>query len=694
MRRNKRPIKYRKERVVLSDVLPFEIPVTFSNRHFYDFLTANKVELVGNKIRWERNEQSLNEVIKLLFDFRDKTVTTNEIGVNKKWELKTIPFNYKISHKENDFRELTIVHPKNQLALIDFYEANKQLILHYCSLSPFSIRRAEKVAKYIFHKDKTHKAKISKSQDYETIEEYDKEYESLKTFFVYKNYSNIHKFYESYKYHRCEKKYNKLFKFDISKCFDSIYSHSISWALLNKEMVKDTLGSTRSSNDTFGGKFDTIMQNLNYGETNGIVIGPEFSRIFAELILQRIDRNVETVLREKEELKHKVDYEIFRYVDDYFVFYNHESTKDKILKHFRLQLKEFKLYLNDSKTILYEKPIITEITIAKQKITELLNKYLAYKVDEQDNAKDSSDDTERIEEASERTGSIYVSSNKLITKFKTVIKETGIDYKDILNYTLSLIERKVSKILKNYQELEHKKNSEKAFTKAILEILDFTFFLYSVSPRVNTTIKLCRILRKLTEFLSYKENINIDFKHLAFKSIFDNIYFTLQKNKSVEHTQVETLYLLIALGELGKEYWLDADVLRQYVCIDKDQTTDVLSFKGSLNYFAIIVLLFYMRDKKRYSLLRTFLQDHIRMRFNEVSKENIGKCSELVFLLFDILTCPYLDIAFKQEVLTLHGVTDPALQTEIIEMRKHWFTKWTDFDFGKELDAKHSQEVY
>ena len=130
MRRNKRPIKYKKERVVLSDVLPFEIPVTFSNRHFYDFLTTNKVELVGNKIKWERNEQSLNEVMKLLFDFRDKAVTTNEIGVNKKWELKTIPFNYKISHKENDFRELTIVHPKNQLALIDFYEANKQLILH------------------------------------------------------------------------------------------------------------------------------------------------------------------------------------------------------------------------------------------------------------------------------------------------------------------------------------------------------------------------------------------------------------------------------------------------------------------------------------------------------------------------------------------------------------------------------------
>lgn len=185
MKKNKRPIKYKKERVVLSDVLPFEIPITFSNRHFYDFLIKNKIELSGNKIKWDKNENTLNTIIKLLFDFRDKAVITNEIGINRKWELKTIPFNYKISHKENDFRELTIVHPKNQLALIEFYEANKQLILHYCSLSPFSIRRADKVAKFIFHKDKTHKDKLSNNQDYETVEEYDKEYESLKTFFLF-----------------------------------------------------------------------------------------------------------------------------------------------------------------------------------------------------------------------------------------------------------------------------------------------------------------------------------------------------------------------------------------------------------------------------------------------------------------------------------------------------------------------------
>ncbi|MBL0306631.1 MAG: RNA-directed DNA polymerase [Chitinophagaceae bacterium] len=126
----------------------------------------------------------------------------------------------------------------------------------------------------------------------------------------------MHKFYESYQYHRCEKKFNHLFKFDISKCFDSIYTHSISWALFEKEVIKKYLGDSKK---TFGNTFDNLMQKLNYNETNGIVIGPEFSRIFAELILQKIDLKVKNSL-EGEGLIFKKDYEVYRYVDDYFVF--------------------------------------------------------------------------------------------------------------------------------------------------------------------------------------------------------------------------------------------------------------------------------------------------------------------------------------------------------------------------------------
>ena len=41
--------------------------------------------------------------------------------------------------------------------------------------------------------------------------------------------------------------------------------------------------------DSFENKIDSLMRHTNFGETNGIIVGAEFSRIFAEIILQQID---------------------------------------------------------------------------------------------------------------------------------------------------------------------------------------------------------------------------------------------------------------------------------------------------------------------------------------------------------------------------------------------------------------------
>ncbi|MBX3164738.1 MAG: RNA-directed DNA polymerase [Bacteroidetes bacterium] len=685
-KRKKKYIKYKKERVILSDVLPFEVPITFSNRNFYDFLLSCKIAVEGEKIAIGKNDTPTNqEIVKLLFGInKDKPFSNGKVNFEED-KRDAIPFGYKIVHKENDFRELTIIHPKNQLAVIDFYDRYRDLILYYSNKSQFSIRRPHRIAKYTYFKDRLHIEKLAEDND-EIVEQNDLEYENLKTFFVYKKYSNIHKFYESYQYHRCEKKFNYLFKFDISKCFDSIYTHSISWALLDKEVVKKYLGDSKQ---TFGHRFDTLMQKLNYNETNGIVIGPEFSRIFAELILQEIDE------RAKQELKlagfhYKKDYEIFRYVDDYFVFYNDETTKDKILTTFRLGLRDFKLSLNDSKTIQYKKPIITEITIAKQKINDLLNT-ISYKIEDFEDGLEE----DGITPIKKKKGKIYIDSNSLITKFKTIIFEAKIDYKDILNYTFSIIERKLNSLVKNYFKIIDEKNTEKNFINALLELLDFVFFLYSVSPRVNTTIKLCRILRIVTATLNYKDEFNLDFKHLLFKKIYDNIVFTLHKNKTVKHTQVETLYLLIALGELGNKYWLTEDVLASYLCIKVDEKTKDFYSDTELNYFSIVVSLFYMKDKIRFKKLRDFILQRLVDKFENVDYGDRIKKAELILLLFDIIAYPFVNIdTIKRKLLTLYKITDVDLQTNIINARNNWFTDWSEFDFGKALDAKQSQEVY
>lgn len=689
LKRKKKYITNKKERAILSDVLPYELPPTFSNRYFYEFLLDNEINLNGNVFSWKEGDEALKEIIKMLFDLNNSDLiasqTINEIEIDPNPNklnraLKTIPFGYKISHKEKDFRELSIIHPKNQLTLVEFYDEFKELILYYCNISPFSLRSPHKVAKFTFHKDKTHFENFAHDHEHKTIEEFDKEYENLKTYFVYKEISNIYKFYESYKFHRCEKKYNSLYKFDVSKCFDSIYSHSISWALLNKEQVKDNIPL---SLNTFGGRFDRFMQNLNYGETNGIIIGPEFSRIFAELILQQIDRNVKGVLKKQTpSLIYRRDYEMFRYVDDVFVFFNDDSCLENIMTTYRLQLKEFKLYINDSKSGLFEKPIITGITRAKLRITDLLNKYLSFKVEE----------VETDEEKLVKHYSFYVSSNRIITRFKTIIKETDIAYKDIQNYTLACVDRKVLKLIKTYSKIEDKNVYQEKVTKAFMEMLDFSFFLYSVSPKVNSTIKLCMTLSKVTKFVKVNNNFNRDNQHLIFKKIYDEIFLVLKKYKSSEHTQVETLYLLIALKELGKEYRIDEELLCKHYGIDLKQR----KCRNHLNYFSIVVLLFYIENKTRYSKTKSILKKHILEKFEVISSNNRTKTTELILLLFDLLVCPYLDRPFKNKLLTLFGIPTNLgqLRTKIIDKRKYWFTKWTDFDFGKELESKKSQDVY
>jgi len=106
-----------------------------------------------------------------------------------------------------------------------------------------------------------------------------------------------------------------------------------------------------------------------------------------------------------------------------------------------------------------------------------------------------------------------------------------------------------------------------------------------------------------------------------------------------------------------------------------------------------------MRDKIRYNDLRSYIENDIKKFFAE-NKTLLGKKAELVMLLFDSLSCPYISEDTKQNLLSQHGINDPIAQNEIIDFQNKsgqphlWFATWEKFNFGKELDTKHSQEVY
>lgn len=690
-------LQYKKERMLLSDILPYEVPVTYSNRSLYNFLIEHDLHFKDSSFYWIDSNPVIDKTILLLLglDLDCELNTIDSIFNNKIYkfvketitpsELAAIPFTFAISHNEKDFRNLSIMHPRNQIVAINFYNNFKELILYNSSISKYSLRAPHSIAKCIFWDDKSRLQNFEENET--TIEESQHEYKNLRSFFVYRKYSNIFKFYESELYHSCEKKYNFMAKLDISKCFDSIYTHTIAWSIFSKESVKDSMskGHKKSLDKSFAGQFDTLMQNINYHETNGIIIGPELSRIFAEIILQRIDVSLNKSLESKG-LKLGQNYEVYRYVDDYFIFYNNENTYDIIKYELQIFLKDYKLHLNTQKESIYSKPIITEITIAKQNIADLLTNEIKYKIKEE-----QIDDDKII-----KKGFININARKLIVNFKTILKESNVEYKDILNYSLSVLERKCKSMIKDYLELRKEINPKtlishnKHFIQASLSILEFLFFVYSVSPKVNTTIKLSRIVDIFIRIIK-SDNFGSDSKHTIFKMIFDNVCFILNKNKASHYTQIETLYLLIVLKELGKEYWLNIENLNYYCGVENINGQYKFSFEP--NYFTLTVLLFYMQNKKRYEPLKDAILSAILDKFHK-NKGLYKKKSELVMLFFDLISCPFIKNEFKTKLYKFYGLEDELEIEEIQRNISKWFTNWGEFNLTKELDSKRSFDVY
>lgn len=717
MSKKKKHIKYTKERAIISDVLPYEVPITFSNRYLYRFLVNNELEFKNSTIKYKTNFKddyfdAFKIILKILF-------STNIPNPN----TRKIPFTYRISHKEKDFRELALVHPINQLELIEFYEHYKESIIYSCSLSNYSIRKPDNVAKFTFFNDKLHQTNKGEVSDF--LELSGKEYENLKTFFSYSKYTNIYQFFEHYRYQRAEKKFNHLFKFDISKCFDSIYTHSISWAVLGLDIVKENVNSSKN---TFTGKFDKFIQYANYGETNGILIGPEFSRIFAEIILQKIDITIEKKLKENNYFL-KVDYEMYRYVDDYFLFCDDSVLKDEILKLLKHELKKYKLSINNSKTEEYNKPIITEITIAKNKIIDLFSENPKFKITEiEEKEVDKKDENDEVSLLNHKF-ELSFNPNKLATRYKIIIKESQVDYKDVLNYSLALLSSKVEKNLISFEKIYFKyledndeeefsksdllklRKAESLFTSHIEGVIDFVFFIYSVSPRVNSTIKVSLILSKIILLFKEKNKVIKEYKlsqnnrERVFKKILDESSFILKKNSLNEYAQVESLYLLTLLRDLGKEYRLPEEILIKFLNVSEVNGLDKIIIKdNTLNYFSIVVLFYYIGHSQKYKNVKEALITYTFNYITEYPNEKRGKSSEMAHLILDLFACPFLDSTIKIKLFHLYkgSITSEENKNKIDAEKlivfhknhKYWFTKWERFNLAKELENKKSQEVY
>lgn len=154
--------------------------------------------------------------------------------------------------------------------------------------------------------------------------------------------------------------YSHLLIIDFARFYESIYTHSLSWALHTKPVAKAAMNS-RSK--LFGDNLDKQISGLNNGQTNGLLVGNAISDYMSEIIASEIDFMLE------KSLLGEVDYIGLRFRDDFrFLIRSSEAAK-KILRSLdSIAQKEFNIGINSQKTRISNKPLVAYLAPWKDDI--------------------------------------------------------------------------------------------------------------------------------------------------------------------------------------------------------------------------------------------------------------------------------------------------------------------------------------
>lgn len=140
--------------------------------------------------------------------------------------------------------------------------------------------------------------------------------------------------------------FNYIVRSDITNCYNSVYTHSIAWAIHGQEAAFND-----REFELFGNKIDRLVQYANKGRTNGLPVGSALSDLIAEIILSSIDLKVSK--RIKQDGK---EFLATRFKDDYRILCHKKEDGEHILKVFAEELKQFNLAVNENKTVILDLP--------------------------------------------------------------------------------------------------------------------------------------------------------------------------------------------------------------------------------------------------------------------------------------------------------------------------------------------------
>ena len=637
-------------RVLTTETVPFETPIIFSNDGF-----RHQVH------KTEDLDEITNSVIECLIMDKDSQIN------------HTIPFQYKIKKNSTELRRLSVLHPASQWKMALFYKKYERLILYFNSLSPISIRAPSKIAGSYFTKTSWENINQYKDKSVSLIET-DRFSKHSPSFFSYRGHDRLYKFFQSPDYFHLERQFDVLRTLDVAKCFDSIYTHCLSWATKDKQFTKDHV----SILSTFAQDFDLLIRQANFGETNGIAIGPEISRIFAEIIFQRVDINAINELH-KSGWQLGRDYEIRRYVDDVFIFTSDETLAKSIYEIYSDALLTFNLHVNSTKSTVLHRPFVTKKSKITKEITDTATSFFEKFLVDGGNG--------TLKPLKIHRG--FGLARSFIEAIKTTCAANSAKYDEVSSYLVSVITERVKKLV-NVDEVKTLAEQEN-YRDAVMILLEVQFFLYVVAPSVSASYKLCTSIVIICRFcrlhLALYEETIIQWVYEISEPLF--VQQPSSQWASIDGMiSLELINILLALRELGDRHLLPLTVIKS-----------LFGSERKLSYFDVISCLFYIRREARYKTVRIKVHKAIDQKLAHLN--DLKMDSEKAHLFLDLLSCPYVHNRSKRKwiskfrrAMSLPPLSKSEVTSFLASSKPSWFVNWDDLDLLNSLEKKELKRAY
>ena len=449
---------------ILTDLLPVEISELFSLTSFYDYLLKNKIVLNG--------------VVSKMQQF----VADNK-GIPFKNGWATAPLKFNILKGHSGHREISLLQPVSILNVYLFLECyQKEILLLLKENSVYSLRYHSK------NSDLYYKKRVNKISEYfqPTAKKISKGIlQQTGAYFKIRQFNSVSSFTGSQKWQQLNFKYSNFARMDYKSCFDSIYTHTYKW--INQKNVVDSKGA---ENANLYITIDRVLQNINAKSSNGVVVGPEFSRMIVEILLQKIDMEV-LISLSCQGLEKSKDYNIYRYVDDIFIFASSESYLDKIILTVTEVAQKYLLHPNELKLQKAKTPFTLNNWLSKTR--ELADRIasLFYNTRELKNSEDNNKHLIKGE---------YMAIDKIKNEFNALVCDFPDQQRTIVSFSLSTLLNNISK-KKNGVRLFKEGSENQAF-----RILELAFYIMVFCPCFEHVQRFISMIVYVNDELMFVDN--------------------------------------------------------------------------------------------------------------------------------------------------------------------------------------------